>query len=318
MTTDDQGTRNFSPKIENWPFWLGVVLIATGSYFAFAVDNPSLLTKLVIAGITEFGFAFFIAHIIIITVDKREKENFFEIIRQNRDKFEKEQKAAERRLSGKIYLSHVLDIDLPRSISDELAEYISSNKLIKTEQKINYTIDPVGNYIRLIQVLDATFVNAHREAVDFQPTFKSHYNKLPDVEAALKDEKFGILKFYAALQDGQECLDFNTNEDGVEFKEPIVLEHGDKIRIRIVYATPKHQSDNEIFTNSAFSEKLEINARYDSSKYTIGFRCLHPRTDCMTVVKGDGEDNVTFCYPFLPSNGVVLWWRLKSNSPNAA
>lgn len=60
--------------------------------------------KLVIAGITEIGFAFFISYIIIITVDKREKEDFLQLMQDSRDKLEAEKRVSERRISKKDLL----------------------------------------------------------------------------------------------------------------------------------------------------------------------------------------------------------------------
>ena len=94
----------FSLLISRWPIILCISLILIGIFFAVSVEKPSLIVKLVIAGITEIGFAFFISYIIIITVDKREKEDFLQLMQDSRDKLEAEKRVSERRISKKDLL----------------------------------------------------------------------------------------------------------------------------------------------------------------------------------------------------------------------
>lgn len=211
-------------------------------------------------------------------------------------------------------------MDLPENISNELENYITRSKLIKRNQKIDYRLEKKRGYTVLIQTLDAIFENAHSETFEFKPTFQSYSNELPDVEEILKDEEFHNIDFklFTKGKDGlfkhEKNIKWDFKNEIIILQKPIFLEFGDRIRMRIIQKTPKYASDNEVFTNNQFSENFELNVRFDPEDYIVGYRCIHPRLECMNVVNGNGEDNVNFNYPFLPSNGVIVWWRSPHNT----
>ncbi|WP_139112592.1 hypothetical protein [Hoeflea olei] len=323
--------RNFSFRLVNWPLWGGITLISIGIFFAVSIDDHTLFQKLVVAGITELGFAFFIAHIIIITVDREEKQEMRRELRLEQERMETERRTAERRVASKLYLSTVLDVDLPNNVSDELNKYILASKLLKRDQKLKYKIVNLNPFAKLIQSLDATYENVHREPYDYHPPFQSYHNRLPAVEKRHPNEVWGLLSFTLSVSraGGEPAMEkliswqrnsqskHNTSEkefdfdfDGINLKNPIRLEFGDRVRLQIEWNTPKFENDNELFTNTNFAENMVIDVEYNKDEFEVGYRCIHPRAkECMVVSEGKNYDTINFYFPFMPSNGVITWWR---------
>ena len=72
----DNQAKRFLVKLSNGEILaLGLLFAIPGICLAVAAKEPSLPSKLLIALVTELGFAFIIAWVIISTVDEREKKN---------------------------------------------------------------------------------------------------------------------------------------------------------------------------------------------------------------------------------------------------
>lgn len=330
--------RNFSFKFKNWPLWVGVILISIGIFFALTIYDPTLFQKLVVAGITELGFAFFIAHVIIITVDRDEKQEMRREIRAEQKRLETERRLAERRVTSKLYLSTVLEVDLPNDISDELNKYILASKLLKRDQRIKYRIHFLDPYAKLVQSLDATYENVHRETYDYYPPFQSYHNQIVEAEERHPNEIWGLLSLTLSVtragsrvsekilswqrspneKEAKPKEKFSADLDGVNLNDPIQLEFGDKVRLQVEWASPKFENDNEVFTNTNFAENMVIDVEYDKNEFEVGYRCIHPRAkECMSISEGKHHDTLNFDFPFMPSNGVITWWR-KRKKPETA
>ncbi|RBW50849.1 hypothetical protein DS909_20065 [Phaeobacter gallaeciensis] len=296
--------------------------MAIGIMAAVGVESPSLLTKLLIAGITELGFAFFIAHIIVATVDEREKISHRETVLNEYGAVREKLRTAERRVAAKMHLSHVLDIELPKSISDELSEYLITSRLVKRKQRIVYQLESAGKYVKLTQRFDATLENVDVQNFEFQPTFSNYGTHKPDIENTLPHIKWGLNSSEYWTSENTDSHFEPINEimtkttEGQEFIKPITIAPGSLIRQKVCIIVPKYCDDNEIFTNKQFSENMEIEIRYDRNEFEVDYRFLHPRIDCCTKMESPQADILNFKYPFLPSHGIVVWWVKKQPKPS--
>lgn len=322
---------NFTLNIKNWPFWVGIVCIAVGIFFAVSILKPSLFQKLIIAGITEIGFAFFIAHIIIITVDRQEKIALRNEMRMEQRRLETERRVNEKRVTSKLYLSTILEVDLPNDISDELTKYILASKMLKREQSLRYKLSKLGNHVKLVQSFDATYENLDKEPIQYNPPFSTFNSHLTEILKIHPTEKFGLMSLTISVKRSNEStikkiVSWSITEEeqtpptnlfengawGIKLKNPIELEYGDQVRLQLEVISPKYSNDNEIFTHANFTETSVMNVDYDKKIFEVGYRCIHPRAnECMNLTKGVHSDSINFNYPFLPSNGVIVWWKEK-------
>lgn len=308
---------------------VALFLMVPGIILAVLAESPSLWEKLVIALVTELGFAFFIAWVIISTVDEREKDKAIERVNSQADRLEMERKISERRLNSKMYLSHVLGLDLPTVVSEELHEYISTTKLLKREQLIKYKLRPCGRFTELIQILDAVFENVDLDNFIFRSPFNSYDNANFDIMNEFPNITWGVrgvsvylrkkgenhwkevYKFDRSRNDraGQTATLVGDTDLG---ELEVTMGPGDRLRYHVEYATAKYAADNEIFTTVSLCENISADIQYDKNIYEVDFRSLHPRENSAEKIEGDIGDTLNFNYPFLPSHGFVVWWRKKS------
>lgn len=290
---------------------ISIIFIVPGAALAVGLDKPLLWQKLAVAFVTELGFALFIAWVIIITVDEREKSKAVDWYIE-----------AERRLNSRMYLSQIIDLDLPKSVSEEIYEYIITSKLLKDEQLLEYYIVRVGKYIMMRQHYEATYVNVGSSDFNFTPPFNIYANSSAIIQK-LPDEKWGLQRVTCLVQRfGQnqwselaaKPVSVGPIDGGIDLDGNIVLKPGDKIRTIVDYNVPKYIDDNEIFTSAQLSEKTTVSIRYDVEDFDIGFRAIHPRKDCTSSVDINDGKKIIFYYPLLPGNGFILWWRPKSKS----
>jgi hypothetical protein len=322
--------KSFSLRTENWPFWVGISLIILGLYLSLIDDHATFMNKFVLGGITELGFALVIAHVIILTVDKSEKAELRQDINIARHALELERKQNDKRISSKLYLSSILDVDLPENISHEFEKYILSSKLLKREQIIQYKIEPLGNFTKFTQILEGLYENVYRNDYSFQMPFRN-YDKDVDLEIKFPNETFGILSLtisYNEFRHDEDTIilnwspkdkskegDFVFEDDEVRLRNPILLRPSERVRVRIERTMVKFAKDNEIFNHTFFSENQLMDVFYDKNEYFVAYRCIHPRSDdCMQVHRGTIKDSISFGYPFLPGNGVVVWWKRRTNA----
>lgn len=309
----------FAIKKDNWPLLLGVILIITGLSLAFSWDPPivfgsDLVGKILIAGITEIGFAFFIAHIIIASVDERHKVNFHEEVKKQKEDLESRLEEAERQLAVRGYLSHALGMDIPKVVSDSIAEYLTTSQLIKKEQKIRYEVAFAGNYVKLFQTLTVVYQNVGKQDCPFSPTFDSYDSRKKEIEDSLPDETWGIhqptFQFREKPSEDWSELVLPVKIEGgrANLKKPFTIRPGQQVRMTISETVPKFQSDNEVFTNKQLAETLELEILYPKRSMKLDYRVVHPRVSPTTAMETGSGLLVQSNCPFLPGHGVVVWW----------
>ncbi|MGV8853657.1 MAG: hypothetical protein ACOH2L_03350 [Devosia sp.] len=178
-----------------WPLILGLALIAMGIVVGFLFDWDSVWHKIIVTGITELGFAFLISHVIIVTVDRNQKSEFSDFVKNEHKATEDRLRVAERRLSSRAVISHLLDVDLPTSITNEIEQYILSSSLIKRQQSVRFMVEPLGSYTCLRFEAEALFYNPRDTPQEFRPPYTTfgedfingHFSKI------MPKETFGRL-----------------------------------------------------------------------------------------------------------------------------
>ncbi|GGO80454.1 hypothetical protein GCM10011348_17150 [Marinobacterium nitratireducens] len=290
---------------------IGLIFMFLGIAFAVGVEKPSLTVKLLIAVVTEVGFAFFIAWVIISTVDEREKRNLSEKIARS-----------EERLNSKLYISAILDLDLPSKVSDELFNYVVKSRFLKEYQKCRFKLEPIGSYVKMTQVFEAVFRNVDHVSNVFSPPFESYDNRISEVESEYKDN-WGLRKMTVRFQgpeqeewhDEYEVSRVNINNETLADRRSKEILPGGRVKVTIENLCSKYASDNEIFTNNSLTEVLSFEVQYDSDIFEVSYRSIHPseRIDGILEHTTDG-DSVQFTHPFLPSHGFIIWWRRKDLS----
>lgn len=285
---------------------IGLACMFTGIAFAVGVEEPSLAIKLLIALVTELGFAFFIAWVIICTVDEREKKELSEKVARS-----------EERLNSKLYLSAVLDLDLPSKVSDELFNYVAKSRILKEYQKCRFKLEPVGNYVKMTQVFEAVFLNLDHKPVDFETPFESYDNRISKVEDAHPGD-WGLRKLTVRSQDSDRsewhdeyvAEEIDIDNQRLPDKHVRSVPPKGRVKITIENICSKYASDNEVFTNGSLTENLSFEVLYDREIFELKYRSIHPQERITGKLEEltDG-DSVQFAHPFLPSHGFLLWWR---------
>lgn len=291
---------------------IGLFLMFVGISLSVSLGKTADLTgKLLIALVTELGFAFFIAWVIICTVDEREKKEHA-----------KKVEIDERRLASKLYLNTVLNLDLPASVSEELSTYIAGSSLLKEFQSVCMKIEKCGNHTKLTQHFEVVFTNVDRSPRPWCPTFDSYDNRQPSIEELHPNESWGYNKIEVKKREAnsENWIDITSKQpsefDGeteVQLIDEIMIERGDQVKVFIQQTCSKFGSDNELFTNKALTNQLDLEISYDEADFEVNYRAIHPRETKGEMRRVDDTDKIRFHHPFLPSHGVVIWWRPKAD-----
>ncbi|MFC3629200.1 hypothetical protein ACFOM8_07040 [Paracoccus angustae] len=308
--------RNFFTKLSNNEvLFLGLLLTLPGISLAIAVDSPKLITKLIIAFITEMGFAFIIAWVIICTVDEREKKKHNEQVELDK-----------RRMASRLYLNTVLDLDLPSSVTEELQMYIAGSKLLKKYQKVILILEKCGSYCKMTQIFEVVYVNVGRATVQWCPTFDSYDNRVSEIEEKNPGHPWGFneVKIEKRKSGTDIWVDISPEdinklapEAEIKLSREVDIGPQDEIRVFIEQTCSKFASDNELFTNKALTDSLSLEVSYDRSEFEVSYRAVHPREDFSELKRSGGSDRIQFSHPFLPSHGFVVWWRPKHSDGKA-
>lgn len=303
-----------------WQLYLGLLLIALGVSLGLLVDHSNVWQKIAFAGITEFGFAFVIAHVIIVVVDRREKKDFSDFVKNEYRRTKSDLEIAERRLSTRAVLSHLLATDLPTSITDELEEFILSSKILKRHQKLTFELKAMGKYTALHFEAEALFENTRRETYDWHPPYTSFGE---DMIAAyflnnFPEEKFGIVTYAIFIKrSGRPDFDLVYDKTAGDPRYAQLAEHyplnpGDQVRVMVSDRKPRFGIDNEIFTNFSFCEKMEVYLKYQDAEYEVGYRAIHPKSKVLHTEPYFEGKKLVLDIPFMPSNGILVWWKARN------
>lgn len=290
---------------------LGLLFAIPGICLAVAAKEPSLPSKLLIALVTELGFAFIIAWVIISTVDEREKK-------EHALKVEKD----ERRLSAKLYLNTVLDVDLPGVVGEESQSYIAGADFLKEHQNVFFSLKRCGNFVRMEQVFETIYTNVSNVTQSWAPTFDSYDNRVEQVEKEHSELGWGIQNLEVTLRraDGRPDENVETtpteklkDSNSMMLSKALELQPGDQVEMKITQIASKYASDNELFTNKALTKEMYLEVNYDKSEFDVLYRSIHPRENFAALERKFDSDRIIFEHPFLPSHGFIVWWRLKND-----
>ena len=105
---------------------IGILAVVLGLGLILWLKPQELLWKIVIGGVTELGFAAIIAWVVAFMLEKGARDDY--------DRYTQE-KAKD--ISKNVF-SYLYGVRLPRRAFDAIEEYIFREKVIKTEQKLNY------------------------------------------------------------------------------------------------------------------------------------------------------------------------------------
>ena len=303
-----------------WPLYLGSALIALGVGLGIAADHSNIWQKIGFAGITELGFAFLIAHVIVVVVDRREKREFSDFVKGEHKKTKADLEIAERRLATRAVLSHLLATDLPASITDELEEYILSSKVLKRHQRLTFDLRTLGKYAALHFEAEALFENTRRENLDWRPPYASFGEEMATshFRKKLPEEIFGLTSYTISMkrreyQEFELVYDMSSPDTRLTtLAEKYTLRPGDQVRLMVSERKPRFQIDNEIFTNFSFCEKMEVYLKYKESDFEVGYRAIHPKSKVLHTEPHFNEGKkLVLDIPFMPSNGMLIWWKAR-------
>jgi hypothetical protein len=308
-----------------WQLYLGAVLILAGVLLRIVFGDKEQLEQALFAGFTEFGIAFIVAHVIIVVVDRREKQKFRNFVEEEHAKTKEELALAQRRLATRGVVSYLLGTDIPISISDELENYLLNSKIVKRWQHLTFELIPIGKFTKLAVKAEALYENTRHESYDWEPPYVSfgedHVSeyfakKLPEV-------KFGIKSDIILLKKENESefktiYDMNSDNKELLIKmKSYKLDPGDQVRVVIYEKKARFGIDNEIFTNFAFCEKMDVALSYDKKFYDVRYRAIHPKSEVMHTEPYIGGEKLVLDVPFMPSNGILIWWKRREKVDTA-
>ena len=259
----------------------------------------------------ELGFAFFIAMIIIIFVEKRSRDEQQEITRNNIDS-----------VSDNV-LKAVLGINMPRGIVRQVIGTILSTPIIRHDVRLTFTLENlpeefgvmcdrcvllrVENTYELENVTGNTVDWAIRLVHPMAPFPE------PDIQALAKVENVSFEDSPLPLDEVEKGL--TSNAGHVKRYEWLrSLNPGTRSRVSTSYTLIKEVSDNELWTSLLSSTSLEVtvDVRVADCLWDLGSRHAG-------IIKALGpsqqgpytERKITFrCeQAVLPHQGVIFWWR---------
>lgn len=291
-----------------WLLLLGAAATIASLTLALHFEPKHLVLKILIAAVAELGFAAIIAYVIILVVDKKEKEEFRSYLQRS-----------ERRLASKAVLSYLLDTELPVAVSDQLEEFIAGSALVKRHQNLTFKLTEIRDnrdWLLMAQVSDYVAYNATSSHIkedlyisfDYDPQTPADVLKMCYVET-IKVEKRGASQNEFKPVDN---IPANRKSPLSDYKQehiPIDLAPYEEVRVCIEALRPKRVRDNELWRNAYLCETLTMNLRYNKGLLSAGHTMIHPKRTTGDFREADDGLTIECNEPLLRANGVLFWWH---------
>lgn len=292
-----------------WALVVGVSFVGVGLALISSAEKLTFLQKMLFGGLTEIGFAFVIAWVVGQTFERAAKAEYNEYIQEQ-----------EKALSQNI-LRFLFNVDHTKSVFKVVTDHVLSKPLIKDKQLVDYSIveEHVDtDWLTINCFFDYTLRNISNKDVDKDIRFHFADSDLPKELSGIDTLALGLL----TLEIGEEKYDPSQFPDLVDkgsgaagqlcYSVRRTIKQGETLRVRISLGQLKHATDSETWTTYDTCEELEVNFRYDSTKFNASVEALHPSREFASLQPPTGASGILrarISEPLLPANGFVPWWE---------
>ncbi|WP_210093584.1 hypothetical protein [Ruegeria sp. HKCCSP346] len=294
-----------------WPLAVGFLVSFLGLFLLLKYEPSTLFWKVVYAGITELGFAFVIAWIVLATLEVRARDAHEKEVMERREEFEGELLNREKILNKNIF-DYIYSVRLPKDIFLSIEKNIFQSPFVKDYQRIDYHFEEVKKGWVLIRgEFEYEIRNVSREKKPFDIKFY--------IEKELGDAPPPFVQkgFYKVIVDGEHLSTEDIQaadeeaEDTVEytnFKLVKKLSPDQTMKVVLGFHLRKRTTDSEIWQSLDTCSHLDVKISYDPREFDLHVTTIHPNDEFTAVDKDDYGVRVEMSEPLLRGNGVYLWW----------
>jgi hypothetical protein len=295
---------------EIWVLVVGLILSFSGLTLLFHYEPKYVFSKVVYAGVTEVGFAFVIAWAVGSFVEKRARREYNEFV-------EAKTQALSRNVLYSLY-----DIRIPKETFELIEEHIFNRPVIKTRQRIEWTIpdpSPNSDWILIKCIFDFDLKNVSDKKVKNYPLRFHISNPTVADHPAGAEAGTKLVRVRSVVFDEEQIRSMNKAEadsDGqIRYSHTISILPDEIVPVRIVFFQHKRVKDADIFKHSCLCERTELTVRYNSQVYDFFAEPISPCEAFDSVFKNvdhTGRYEALMAKPMLPKNGVYMWWDKKA------
>ena len=293
---------------EHWTLICGLVFVSFGFFLLLEFKPESLAQKLGIGIPIEVGFAFIIAWVVGMTVEREAR-------RELSDHANKQAVTISENVVKYLY-----SVDLPRDVFDLVEEYVFKQKVIKTSQLLVFDLTSEiieGDWIAMNCEFDYRIKNISSEDVDYPVRF--HASKV----SGLNEPKVGDVGLKSLIIGSEEIEEAefqdidDADEDNVgqqKFSKNVTLRPGEEKRIRVNFSQYKRVNDNDLFQTNAISLCTELRVHYNAEMMNLFWEPVHPSEKFdREMNRQAGTKNACkiaeIDSPLLPKHGIFIWWN---------
>ena len=286
-------------KAPLWPLAYGGVFILSGIIILFAGGEVSLTRKLIGALVSEFGFAFFIAYILTISLEIHQKREH------------------DRQISRGL-LSVVYGVNLDQKLFLATEQYVFKNHFYRRNVVVEFDfLKVVGEWMLMKYTLTYVVENVGSGRASY--LIDGHVEKVPEHPELLDEGMcFGLNKIYvggAELTEEQIKAARAAVPDDDKYRRSrhiVPFEAGEKKMVRTIALTAKRTIDNELWRSLLPCSSASLRITWpESIKLKMLAEPVHPSDD----FKFEDADPKTRAFfgtidqPLFPHNGFIFWWR---------
>ncbi len=295
-------------KAPLWPLAYGGILILAGILILFAGSDVSLTRKLLGALVSEFGFAFFIAYVLTISLEIHQKREH------------------DRQISRGL-LSVVYGVNLDQQLFQSTEKYVFKNHFYRRDVVVEFDfLKVVGEWMLLKYTITYTVENVGSGKASY--LIDGHVEKVPEHSELLEgDMCFGLNKVYV---DGVElskeqiraARDLVPDDDKYRrSRHAVPFESGEKKMVRTIALTAKRTTDNELWRSLLPCSSASLRITWpETIKLKMLAEPVHP-SDSFKFEDADPGTRAffgTIDEPLFPHNGFIFWWSPESDGKAAA
>ena len=287
-------------------FMGGLVAVAVSLILAFIYNPSGLVEKILLAFIAETGFACIIAVLIILLVDRREKEEFRNYITRS-----------DRRLAARNILAYASDLDVPDVLSREIEGYLNATPFIKNFQ--NYIIQlkrdgDAGVVVLFNSVTEYQNISlvAQKLVQEGYLTVEKQINSSSNGHfTSFKAERFDqATKSYVSICDST-LVDSLTNAVTYSDYFSEEIKPGDRVRVTLT-AQKKHPLNGSDFVRQRYlCCKMKFDLMFDQAEFDLETLLFCPGEDSASITKTAIGKSIDINRPFLVNNGLMFSWKAK-------
>ncbi len=306
-----------------WTLLIGVLFVLVGLAIIAPMEKMSFYQKLVYGVVIEVGFAFIIAWLVGLLVERGARQEYNEYVQKREDE-EKERSREhlaerEREISRNVF-SYLYNVNLSRELFKIVQQYIFEQPVVKTKQFLEYELispeDPSSEWLKMKCYFDYTLKNVSAEPIDHSVIF---YTSDVVGEDAPDLDGVGLLSVYigdeAVPPEEFEDLDAAAEDaPGVKrYSKVKTIQSGEEVRVEITAIQLKRVDDDDLWQSSCVCDSCELKFKFDPELFNVFLEPVHPQNsfDQSFPIGPDNCVRVRISRPLLPKNGIYMWWNRK-------